>query len=309
MAAGPIRFQTALLLVALAALYFAAAQLGLTLAFVAPQVTVVWPPTGIALAALILFGLRTWPAVWIGALLANATVAPLPVAAGIATGNTLEALAGAWLLSRFGFRPSLERMRDVSILLGAGAIASTMISATIGVTSLCIGGVQPWSAFARLWIGWWLGDAMSVLVVAPLLLVWSTWPPRQWSRKRIGEGFALLAGLVAALWSIFALHAVSDQSHPLAYLLFPFVIAAALRFGQPATTATSAVASIGAIWGTAAGAGPFGGGDIAQGVVQAQLFLAVTAVTGLILASAMGERALGDRFRAADYAATQALAE
>jgi signal transduction histidine kinase/integral membrane sensor domain MASE1/ActR/RegA family two-component response regulator len=297
-----------LLLPLIATLYFAAAKLGLALAFVAPQVTAVWPPTGIALAALIVFGLRTWPAVWIGALLANATVAPIPVAIGIATGNTLEAIAGAWLLSRYGFRPSLERIRHVLILLGAGALLSTTVSATIGLSSLCIGGVQPWSAFGRIWTVWWLGDAMSVLVVAPPLLVWSGWPPRHGSRDRAPEALALAAGLVAALWLIFGARPMPDAT-PLHYLMFPFVIVAALRFGQPATTAVTAVASAVAIWGTAAGIGPFVGEDIAQAVVQAQLFLAVIAVTGLILASAISERALEARFRAADYAATQALAE
>ena len=281
-----LRIRFGLLLPAIAALYFAAAKLGLALAFVTPQVTAVWPPTGIALAAVILFGPRVWPAVWIGALLANVTVAPLGVSAGIATGNTLEAVAGAWLLSRWGFRPSLERMRHVLSLLSAGALLSTAISATIGLTTLCIGGVQPWSAFAQIWIVWWLGDAMSVLVVAPLLFVWSGWPHRHWGSARIAEGLALLAGLVASLWLVFVTR-VGPEASPLHYLMFPFVIAAALRFGQRGTTVVNAVASALAIWGTAEGVGPFGGGDVAHGVVQAQLFLAVIAVTGLILASAI----------------------
>jgi signal transduction histidine kinase len=283
----PTRF--ALLLSAIAVLYFAAAKLGLALAFVTPQVTAVWPPTGIALASLILFGLRAWPAVWIGALLANAPVSPLPVAIGIATGNTLEAVVGAWLLGRFGFQPSLDAIRHVSSLLGPGALVSTTVSATIGLSSLCLGGVQPWSEFGRIWVVWWLGDAMSVLVVAPLLLVWSRWPPRSWSRARIAEGIALFGGLVVALALIFGPRVV-PESRPLHYLMFPFVIAAAVRFGQPAIAVVNAVASATAIWGTAAGAGPFGGGDVAQGVVQAQLFLAVIAVTGLILAGAISER-------------------
>jgi signal transduction histidine kinase/integral membrane sensor domain MASE1 len=296
--------------IAIAAVYFAAAKLGLAMAFVAPQVTVVWPPTGIALAAVMLLGRRVWPAIWIGALLANATVsvAPLAVAAGIATGNTLEATVGALLLRRWRVRPSLDRIRFVLFLLAGGALLSTTISATIGVTSLCLGDIRPWSAFGQIWIVWWLGDAMSILVVAPFLLVWSGWPPARWPRARIGEGLALLTGLVIALWLIFATR-VAPAATPLHYALFPFVIVAALRFGQPGTTALNAIASAIGIWGTVAGIGPFGGGDVALGLVQAQLFVAVIAGTGLILASAITERALGDRFRAADYAATQALAE
>jgi signal transduction histidine kinase/ActR/RegA family two-component response regulator len=304
----PPAIQSGLLGAGIAALYFAAARLGLAVAFVAPQVTVVWPPTGIALAAMMLLGRRMWPAVWIGALLANCTVAPLAVAAGIATGNTLEATVGAWLLARSRVRPALDRIRDVMLLLGGGALVSTAISATIGVTSLCLGGIRPWSAFVRIWIVWWLGDAMSVLVVAPLLLVWSRWPAARWPRARIGEGLALLAGLVAALGLIFATRVVPTAT-PLHYALFPFAILAALRFGQPGTTALNAIASTIAIWGTVAGVGSFGGGGVAEGLVRVQLFLAVIAVTGLILASAIGERALTERIRDADYAAAQALAE
>jgi signal transduction histidine kinase/integral membrane sensor domain MASE1/CheY-like chemotaxis protein len=296
------------LAIAIAAVYFAAAKLGLELAFVAPQVTVVWPPTGIALVAVMLFGRRVWPGIWIGALLANAAVAPIAVAAGIATGNTLEATVGAWLLQRWRVRPSLDRIRFVMLLLGGGALVSTTISATIGVTSLCLADIWPWSAFARIWFVWWLGDAMSILVVAPLLLVWSGWPPARWPRARIVEALTLLAGLVVVLWLIFGTRVVPAAT-PLHYALFPFVIVAALRFGQPGTTMVNAIASAIGIWGTAAGNGPFGGGDVAHGLVQAQLFLAVIAATGLILAGAIGERALGDRFRAADYAATHALAE
>src|SRR5256885_1736020 len=155
----PWRYLTGVL--ALAAVYFAAAKLGLALAFVAEQVTVVWPPSGIALAALLLGGYRLWPGVAVGAFLANATAHEPPlVAAGIAAGNTLEAVLGAWLLRRLvGFGTSLERVKDVLALATLAAGASTTVSATVGVTSLCLGGLQPWAAFDSLWWTWWLGDA------------------------------------------------------------------------------------------------------------------------------------------------------
>jgi signal transduction histidine kinase/integral membrane sensor domain MASE1/CheY-like chemotaxis protein len=295
--------------IAIAAAYFASAKLGLALAYVAPEVTVFWPPTGIALAAVLVLGYRVWPAIWIGALIANATVPePLLVAAGIATGNTLEAVVGAWILRRWGVQPSLERIRWVLYLLGGGALISTTISATIGLVSLCLGDLREWAAFGRIWLIWWLGDAMSVLVVAPLLLVWSGAWRGEWLKGRIGEALLLGGGLVAALWLIFATRVVPAAT-PLHYALFPFAIVAAVRFGQPGATTLNALASAIAVWGTVAGVGPYGGGDIAHGLVQAQLFLAVIAGTGLILAGAISERAQGDRIRAADYAATQALAE
>ena len=125
----------------LAAVYFGAARVGLSMAFVAEQVTAVWPPTGIALAALLLFGYRAWPGIAIGAFLANATTnAPLATAAGIALGNTLEALVGAWLLRRLvQFDPALGRVKDVLSLVGLAAGLSTMVSATIGATA-CVWG-------------------------------------------------------------------------------------------------------------------------------------------------------------------------
>jgi integral membrane sensor domain MASE1 len=129
---------------------------------VAEQVTAVWPPTGIALAALLLFGYRVWPGVVLGAFLANATTsAPLATAAGIALGNTLEALVGARLLRRLvQFDPALGRVKDVLGLAVLAAGLSTMISATVGTTSLCLGGVKPWTAYLAMWSVWWLGDAM-----------------------------------------------------------------------------------------------------------------------------------------------------
>src|SRR5262245_39269580 len=124
----------------LALAYFASAKLGLGLASATPSVTAVWPPTGIALAALVLWGRRLWPGVLLGAFLANVTTdVPVYTAAGIAVGNTLEAVVGAWLLDRVGFRPTLDRLRDIFALVLLAAIVSTAISATIGVISLSIG--------------------------------------------------------------------------------------------------------------------------------------------------------------------------
>jgi integral membrane sensor domain MASE1 len=145
--------QAGILLV-LAALYVGVAKLGLTMApAAAPQVTVVWPATGLALAMILLLGYRACPAVFIGAFVANALTVPhVPVALGIAAGNTLEAVAAAWLMQALaGTDRSIDRMRDALGLVVCGAVLSTMISATIGVTSLCLGQLQEWSKFSTLW--------------------------------------------------------------------------------------------------------------------------------------------------------------
>ncbi len=284
----------------LAGVYFVAAKLGLSLGFLAEQVSAVWPPTGIALAAVLLLGYRVWPGIALGAFLANATAnEPILTACGIAAGNTLEALLGAWLLKRLvGFDNALERVKDVIGLILLAAALSTMVSATIGVTSLCLGlvnlpGVERtinWSDFGSLWWTWWLGDAIGALVVAPVLLTWGSGGGNR-VRQRPAEAVALILGLVAASWLAFLSGFTTGLGGAsLAYLVFPFVIWAALRFGQPGTTAVTVVAASVTIWATLNSMGPFGGLPIHERLLLLQVFMGVVACTSLLLGAALSER-------------------
>ena len=311
--AGPTReFGTAtlprlLLLAGLALVYFGTARVGFSVAFLAEQVSPVWPPTGIALAAVLLFGYRVWPAIAVGALLANVSAdEPLGTALGIAAGNTLEAVVGAWLLQREGFRRRLDRLRDVTLLVLLGAAGGTLVSATIGVTSLCLGGIEPWSRFEVLWLVWWLGDAMGALVLCPALLVWLRRPQVPFAPGRRSEAAALLVALAAVCWFVFHGRVALLFPHPaLEYAVFPFVIWAALRFGQRGATLVTLLASILAITGTVTGSGPFAYGSRHESLVLLQLFLGVVAVTGLFLSAAIAERdrAEAERADAAERAA------
>jgi signal transduction histidine kinase/integral membrane sensor domain MASE1 len=296
---------------AITAVYFVAARLGFSLAFMAEQVTTVWPPAGIALAAVLIFGYRVWPGILAGALLANLTASEtVPVAAVIAVGNTLEALAGAWLLRRLvGFERPLERIRDVLGLVGLAAVASTMLSATIGVTTLCAAGIQPWSAFRALWLDWWLGDALGDLLVAPALLTWPGWRRIRWPARRRMEAAAALACLLLVTAGIFGGGVAAAAHHPLEYTIFPVLTWVALRFGQPGTAVSILAASTLAISGTVSGLGPFAGTTAHESLVLLQAFNAVMGTTALLLGAAMAERATRERRRAADYAVTQILAE
>src|SRR5687767_5024513 len=176
----------------LAIAYVGAAKLGLALDAVSGFATLVWPPTGIALAALLLFGFRLWPGVALGAFVANLWAgAPVGVACGIAIGNTLEASIGAYALRRLDFKPALASLRDVIALIGAAALASTLVSATIGSTSLLLGGLIRTDDYWITWRSWWLGDVMGALVVAPLLLTWRRAPRAPLQRKRVVEASAL----------------------------------------------------------------------------------------------------------------------
>ena len=295
----------------MAVAYVIAAKLGFRLAFVAEQVTTVWAPTGIAQAALLLWGRSLWPAIWLGAFVANAgTEAPLWTAAGVATGNTLEALAAAWILRRLpDFDPTLRRIRDAVAFIVVAAVMSTAISATIGVTTLCAAAVQPWARFCELWADWWLGDALGALVVAPVILTMARAPPA-WSRRDWVETCLLVAGTAAMTQVVFGqVLGPGIGHHPLEYVIFPFVIAAAVRLGQPATALVVLGASGVTIWNTVRGAGPFAGPEVHQSLILLQVFMGVLAGTGLLLAAAIAERKTGERRRAAAYAVGEVLAD
>jgi signal transduction histidine kinase/ActR/RegA family two-component response regulator len=276
----------------LVGLYVGAAKLGLSLApDESKQVTAVWPPTGIALTAVLLLGYRVWPAIAIGAFIVNVTTPNemVSTACGITAGNTLEALAGAWLLRSLArFDGSLARMTDALALIVLGAGLSTALAATIGVASLCLSGTQPWSAFGPLWGLWWLGDAMGDLIVAPLVLTWVRdfhWP------RRLAEALVLFALLLIVAWFGFGPPSISNGgTRGWAYCMFPLIMWAAVRFGQKGTTAVTIVAAALAIWSTAHGMGPFGGGGVPQRLLTLQLFLGVAATSALLLSAALAER-------------------
>ena len=270
-----------------AAVYFGAAKLGLDLAFATPSVTAIWPPTGIALAAVVLWGYRVWPGIALGALLANATLTDVPLytVLGITVGNTLEALVGGYLLSRFAdFRPSLERVRDVVALFVLGGVVSTTVSASIGVASLLAGDEIAVGDLDTVWRTWWLGDMGGDLVVAPALMVAAThWPFRRVPGRAL-EAVAL--GLLVAGVTVLAF----TREIASTFIVFPTLIWAALRFWQAgAVIATIIVASI-AIPLTESDLGPFSGLTPDERLLLAQAFVGVASLATLVLAAVITER-------------------
>src|SRR5216117_3721046 len=163
-------------LLVLTGVYVVAGKFGLSLAFVHASASAVWPPTGIALAATLLLGYRVWPAILLGAFLVNATTeGSVWTSLGIASGNTLEGLLGAWLVTRFANgRNVFSRSQDIFAFTALAGFLSTTVSATIGVTSLSLGGYASWDRFGAIWLTWWLGDVAGALVVAPVLILWGT---------------------------------------------------------------------------------------------------------------------------------------
>ena len=304
--------RSALLTAAVTAgVYVAAAKLGFTMAFTATQVTLVWPPTGIALAALLLYGRAAWPGVLVGAFVANATAhETLAVAGCVAVGNTLEAIIAANLLRHFtGLGSSLDRLRHALGLVVFGALLSTMVGATVGVTSLCAGGIQPWSAYRQLWWTWWLGDAVGAMLVAPALLTLGAW--RHIRRDgRVAEAAVLLMGLLSVSTAVFVTSYGANAPHnTLEYTIFPFLIWAAIRFGIAGAAMANMLASGVAVWGTVHGWGPYGVGEVGDRLMLLQIFMGIVAGTGLLLGAAVSERDAAGRRRRVEHAITQVLAD
>ncbi len=289
-------------IIGLAVVYLVTAKLGLLLAVPPGVATPVWPPTGISLAALLLLGPRLWPGVALGAFAANLQPdVPLAAVAAISIGNTLEAVVGTLLLRRVAGFLSIERVRDVLALATLGALASTTISATFGVTSLLATGTISVHEYQFQWRVWWLGDAMGDLLVAPLVLAWAGGLPRTLRPKRLTEGVALAAALGVVAWTSF----VSGQL-AYSYALFPLLIWSALRFRQRGVTAAGLYVSGVAIWATLEGVTIFERASLADSLLILQALASVVAVTSLVIAAAIRERESAEK-RLRDEAAAVGL--
>lgn len=242
----------------IAIVYFAGAELGLSLASVHENVTPVWPPTGIAIASLLIFGPRVWPGVFLGALAANLlTSIPLASTFGIAIGNTLEAIVAWSLLQRSkGWRKSFDSVGDVVTFVVYAAVIAPLVSATIGGLSVCFGDPNQWTRFWSLWLTWWMGDGFGALIVSPLLLSWSM--SRSVDREDTAEIAGLFVLLLIVVLVIFAGWFPGPvKTYPLAYLCLPCLLWAALRFDQRIVTAAILLMAGVAVWGAKHGYGPF----------------------------------------------------
>ena len=274
--------------IAVVAAYVVAATIGFRLAFVAEQITTVWAPTGIALAALYVGGLRFAPAIWVGALIVNlGSDAPPWTAFIIATGNALEAVTAVWWLRKSRrFEPTFQRIGDVLAFVLVAAVACTAISATLGVTALALAGVQSWSRFPVLWFDWWLGDALGAVVVAPAIL---TALNRTWSKTELIRASAWIAASLLTAQVVFG-QVLGITAHPIEYVIFPLVISAAVTGGPGVTAWVVLSTSIVAIWHTVNGAGPFASPEVHQSLILLQAFMGVLAGTSLLLAASVAER-------------------
>jgi signal transduction histidine kinase len=274
-------------LIILFLVYFFTARWGLGIDATSGFASLVWLPSGIALAFVLLFGYSMWPAITIAAYLANLLQgASYPVAMGIATGNTLEALIGVYLLNRFEFKKSLERLRDALLLILLAAPATAFISATFGVVSLFLGKIVSLATFLPTWNTWWMGNVISVLVITPLILTWKKLPQRI-SLKRIVEALVLTGTTIGiGIWVF-----LYSKNPVLTYLVFPPLMLISLRFGKREASSATLVLLALAIWGSAQDQGPFATGDFSRNLIHLQGFMGVIASTTLIVSVIASERA------------------
>lgn len=277
----------------LAELYFWVGRFGLSLAFVNASASAIWPPTGVALVALLFRGYRLWPAVFVGAFAVNiVTQGSAATSFAIGSGNTLEALLGVWFTRQFANgQKAFDRTGTIFRFVLLTAMLSTIISPTLGVLSLCWAGYASWQQYSQIWLTWWLGDMASNILIAPLLLVWLTNPLPRFKRSQIFEGMALL---FLEVWLgrmvFFGKTSFGPSDYPIEYLAILPLLWAAFRFGERGALTFSFLMSSMALWGTRHGYGPFHRADPNESLLLLQTFMGTITLTAVVLASIISER-------------------
>ena len=283
------RIPHSVTLVLLTVAYIAVGRLGLLLAFANENASPVWPPTGLAIAALLLIGYRAWPAVAIGAFVVNLyNSGSIPASAVIAAGNTLEALVAAWLIVRFArgravFDSTADILRFVVIAAGAATLA-----ASIGTIAVLVGDLGTQTDPAAIWLTWWLGDLVGAVVVAPIVVLWDRRPPVPDVIRRFPELVVLILTLGVAAMAVFSPWPMGGPDYPV--ILIPVLLWAAFRFGAWFTALCSAIVVVIAVYGTLRGWGPFGRWSLNEALLVMQSFVGMTTVMMLSVASEVSRR-------------------
>jgi signal transduction histidine kinase/integral membrane sensor domain MASE1/CheY-like chemotaxis protein len=273
--------------------YFVLAKSGLALALINPSASSVWPPTGFALAAIVLWGYRAWPAIFLAAMIANATAAgSIGTAISIATGNSLEALVGAALINAWSNgRDTFSTSNTVAKFAVICVVLATPISATVGTTSLAIAGHAEWANFANIWLTWWLGDMISALVVTPVVVLCALSDARAFRRTELTESAAVISLAVAVGFIAFnPLFKQSEHPDVLGFLAVLPLLWAALRRGPRDTAVASLILAGFSIWGTFSGAGPFATASLNDSLLFVLVFLISVSVPSLALSADVAMR-------------------
>jgi len=277
----------ALELAAIGAIYFVFAKIGLILASIHASATPIWPPTGLALAAVLLRGYRVAPAILLGAFAANATTAgTITTSVAIGIGNMLEALAGAWLVNRWSSGCDTFAKPGNVVRFALISLLAATISPTIGVASLASAGFAEWSNFGPIWLTWWLGDLAGALVITPALILWARSAPDAFRGPDVIASGTVYAG--TGVIGIFAFSPLIEQTAergPLAFFAILPLLWAALRLSQRDTATVALLLSIFAVWATLLGGGPFARESLNESFMLVLMFIISTAVPSLTLSA------------------------
>ena len=272
-----------------AIVYFISAKASLALASVHPNATPIWPPTGIALAAVMLWGYRVCPAIFLAAFLVNATTAgSVFTSFAIAVGNTLESAVGGYLIRRWsGGLGTFDTAGNVTRFSLVSLVCATPISAAIGVASLTLAGYASPARFAHIWMTWWLGDCAGALVITPVVVLWAIHRRGFSTRRELLEaGSAFLTASAVGLIAFTPLIEQSVSGSPLGFLAVLPLTWAALRRGQRDTATVAFILSFFAVWGAVLGGGPFGWPtELNDAFLLLVMFMISTAVPSLALSA------------------------
>jgi len=297
----PFRGRWAAQVIVVAVFYCGTAILSLRLAFEKTNASPVWPPSGIALVAVLLLGYRVWPGIMLGAFFANVVtflanqaagvLATVTVSSVIGIGNTLEAVVGKYLLDRLvGARSPFARAPDV-LKFTAVPLLACLVSAGIGPTAVALAGIVPSAGYGTIWFTWWLGDAAGVLLVAPLLITWSTQPQLRWAPHKGIEAAVLFLSLFIGVHVGFGgLLLTHDAHYPLPFVPLPWLVWSAFRFGPREAATAAAITSGIAVWDTVSGLGPFVQDTINESLLLVQAFVGIVTLTILTMAALVTER-------------------
>jgi len=272
-------------------LYFSTAWFGLRLDPVEGFATLFWPPTGIALAFVFLYGYKLWPGVFSAAFFINLLFgAPYLSALGISIGNTLEALLGSYILKRFiKFNPGISRIRDAVGLIFITAPLSTVVSAITGTVSLNLGGMIDQGSVWKTFGSWWLGDITSNLVVVPLFFLYLHQPFAKLSDLKLTQLILFIINFFISIYIFFGFSDFMTRASPLSYLVFPPLILTSIVAGQKTVVTSAFLAAIISVYSTVKGQGPFAGNDLFYSLLLVQSFMSILSITVILLSAAISE--------------------
>jgi diguanylate cyclase (GGDEF)-like protein len=284
------------ILVALVFAYVVTGHLGLQLAYAHPAVSLVWPPAGFALGAVLVLGYRMWPAVLIGAVvLYSATIGPEPAVLAMAAGNTLECVLCAYLINRFGGgRHALQTPRNSFRFAGLTALSAATVSASIGTLTLVMSGLAPLHESRAIWVSWAVGNFAGTLLIAPVVMLWVQGSKTRVKPRQVVEGVAVFFSVLLIGLIVFCGFPAELRGYPLELLCVPVLLWAAFRLGRRAASAGILMLSSLAVYGTLSGDGPFFRSTPTDSLLMVMAFMSLTAVMTLALAALASEYAVAD---------------